>query len=374
MNKLRVGIIGCGAIAVQKHLPALKKLSDKVEVVAFCDGSEQNARFVAESFNKNAKVYTDYHELVKDKEIDVVHICTPNLFHAPMAIAALNEGKHVMCEKPMAINSQEAKKMLDVANRTGKKLTIAYQNRYRKDSLLLKEACEKGDLGDIYVAKAHAVRRRGVPTWGVFMNKELQGGGPLIDIGTHALDLTLWCMNNYEVESVTGVTHNKLRHQNQANPFGPWDPETFDVEESAFAFIKMKNGATIYLEAAWALNTLDEREAMTTLSGTKGGAEMRRNRETDTDELVFNGEMYGNLVETKLQNAAGIAYISPEKETEADREIGQWINAILEDKDPVVTPEQAYMVTRILEAIYESAETGKTVEFKKEDKRTFTTV
>ncbi|MDD9792392.1 Gfo/Idh/MocA family protein [Priestia megaterium] len=372
MNKLRVGMIGCGAIAVQKHLPALKKLSEKVEVVAFCDGNEQNVRRVADSFNKNAKVYTDYQELVKDNDIDVVHICTPNLFHAPMAVAALNAGKHVMCEKPMAINSQEAKKMLDAANRSGKKLTIAYQNRFRKDSLLLKEACEKGDLGDIYVAKAHAIRRRGVPTWGVFMNKELQGGGPLIDIGTHALDLTLWCMNNYEVESVTGVTHNKLRYENQANPFGPWDPEAFDVEESAFAFIKMKNGATIYLEAAWALNTLDEREAMTTLSGTKGGAEMRRNRETNTDELVFNGEMYGKLVETKLQNAAGIAYISPEEETEADREIGQWINAILEDKDPVVTPEQAYTVTRLLEAIYESAETGKTIEFKTKDKKLFT--
>lgn len=368
MSKLRVGMIGCGAIAVQKHLPALMKLSDKVEVVAFCDGNEQNARRVAEQFNPNAKVYTDYQELVNDSDIDVVHICTPNVFHAPIAVAALDAGKHVMCEKPMAINSAEAKKMLDAAKRSGKKLTIAYQNRFRKDSLLLKEACERGDLGDVYVAKAHAVRRRGVPTWGVFMNKELQGGGPLIDIGTHALDLTLWCMDNYEVESVTGVTHNKLRYQNQANPFGPWDPETFNVEESAFAFIKMKNGATIYLEAAWALNTLDEREAMTTLSGTKGGAEMRRNKATNTDELVFNGEMYGNLVETKLQNAAGIAYISPNAETEADREIGQWIHAILEDKEPVVTPEQAYTVTRILEAIYESAETGKTIEFDQVEK------
>ncbi|MFJ7978039.1 Gfo/Idh/MocA family protein [Peribacillus sp. NPDC096379] len=364
MSKLRVGMIGCGAIAVQKHLPALMKLSDKVEVVAFCDGNEQNARKVAEKFNKHAKVYTDYEEMVKDSDIDMVHICTPNVFHAPMAVAALDAGKHVMCEKPMAINSGEAKKMLDAAKRSGKKLTIAYQNRFRKDSLLLKEACARGDLGEIYVAKAHAVRRRGVPTWGVFMNKKLQGGGPLIDIGTHALDLTLWCMDNYEVESVMGVTYNKLKDQNQTNLFGPWDPETFNVEESAFAFIKMKNGATIYLEAAWALNTLDEREAMTTLSGTKGGAEMRRNKVTNTDELAFNGEMYGNLVETKSQDATGIAYISPNEETEADREIGQWINAILEDKDPVVTPEQAYTVTRILEAIYESAETGKTIEFR----------
>ncbi|ANY65497.1 oxidoreductase [Paenibacillus sp. BIHB 4019] len=361
MSKLRVGIIGCGAIAVQKHLPALAKLSDKVELVAFCDGKVKNARRVADLFNKDAVVYAEYAKLIKESDVDVVHICTPNALHAEIAIAALQAGKHVMCEKPMAINASDAKRMLDASRESGKKLTIAYQNRFRKDSLLLKEACTRGDLGEIYVAKAHAVRRRGVPTWGVFMNKELQGGGPLIDIGTHALDLTLWCMDNYEAASVTGVIHNKLKYQNQANLFGPWDPETFNVEESAFAFIKMKNGASIYLEAAWALNTTDEREAMTTLSGTKGGAEMRKNHVTQANELIFNHELYGNLVDTKLQNPAGIAYISPNEETEADREIGQWIEAILEEKEPVVTAEQAYEVTRILEAIYESAATGQTV-------------
>ena len=363
MKTLRVGMIGCGAIAIQKHLPALSKLKDQVEVIAFCDGHEQNARLASQKFNPNAQIYSDYQEVVHNPDIDVVHICTPNVYHAPIAIAALEAGKHVMCEKPMAIHSHEAKKMLEAAKRSGKKLTIGYQNRFRKDSLLLKEACAKGDLGDIYVAKAHAVRRRGVPTWGVFMNKDLQGGGPLIDIGTHALDLTLWCMNNYKVSSVTGVTYNKLKQQNQANLFGPWDPEAFHVEDSAFAFIKMENGATIFLEASWALNIIDEREAMTTLCGTEGGAEMRRNRLTNSDELVFNGEKYGNLVETKVQSAAGIAYIKPDEETEADREIGQWIDAILNDKEPVVTPEQAYTVTRILEAIYESAKTGKTIEF-----------
>jgi predicted dehydrogenase len=367
LEKLKIGIIGCGAIADQKHMQALKKLSDRVEVVSFCDKSKERAKQLADKYKiMNPQIYTEYQELVAKSGVDVVHICTPNLFHAPIAVAALSAGIHVMCEKPMAINSKEAKKMLEAANRSGKKLTIAYQNRFRKDSLLLKEACNNGDLGEIYAAKAHAVRRRGVPTWGVFMNKELQGGGPLIDIGTHALDLTLWCMNNYDVASVTGVTYNKLKEENQANLFGPWDPDTFKVEDSAFAFIRMKNGASIFLEASWALNSLNEREAMTTLSGTKGGAEMCRNSLTNMDELIFNGEMYGNLIEKKLKNAQGIAYISAQEETEADRELGQWIQAILNDKDPVVIPEQAYTVTRILEAIYESADTGKTIEFENE--------
>ncbi|MEI2279891.1 Gfo/Idh/MocA family oxidoreductase [Paenibacillus polysaccharolyticus] len=363
MNKLNVGIIGCGAIAMEKHLPALLKLSDKVNVKGFASKDEEKAKKAADSVGNDAKIYTNYKDMLQDPEIDVVHICTPNALHSSMTVEALEAGKHVMCEKPMAMNSKEAEEMVKAAERTGKKLTISYQNRFRKDSILLKQACTNGDLGEVYVAKAHAIRRRGVPTWGVFLNKEMQGGGALIDIGTHALDLTLWLMNNYEVESVTGVVHNKLRHENKANPFGPWDPDHFNVEESAFSFIKMKNGASIYLECSWALNSLDEREAMTTLSGTKGGAEMRRNTALGTNELIFNTEMYGNLVSTQLQNAAGISYISPVEESDADREMAQWIDAILVDKNPVVEPRQALVVTQILEAIYRSAELNETIKF-----------
>ncbi|MCP1133654.1 Gfo/Idh/MocA family oxidoreductase [Paenibacillus polysaccharolyticus] len=363
MNKLNVGIIGCGAIAMEKHLPALLKLSDKVNVKGFASRNEEKAKKAADSVGNDARIYTNYKDMLQDPEIDVVHICTPNALHSSMTVEALEAGKHVMCEKPMAMNSQEAEEMVKAAERTGKKLTISYQNRFRKDSILLNQACTNGDLGEVYVAKAHAIRRRGVPTWGVFLNKEMQGGGALIDIGTHALDLTLWLMNNYEVESVTGVVHNKLRHENKANPFGPWDPDHFNVEESAFSFIKMKNGASIYLECSWALNSLDEREAMTTLSGTKGGAEMRRNSALGTNELIFNTEMYGNLVSTQLQNAAAISYISPVEETDADREMAQWIAAILENKDPVVEPRQALVVTQILEAIYRSAELNETIKF-----------
>lgn len=121
--------------------------------------------------------------------------------------------------------------------------TVGYQNRFRPEVQNLHTACQKGDLGDIYYAKAHAVRRRGVPTWGVFMDKEAQGGGPLIDIGTHALDITLWCMNNYDIDSVSGSVFYKLGGLEQAtegNLFGPWNPKTYEVEDSAMGFIKMK--------------------------------------------------------------------------------------------------------------------------------------
>jgi len=198
MDKVRIGIIGCGGIANGKHMPSLKKVP-QAEMVAFCDLIVEKAEKAAKEYGvPGAKVYTDYHELLADKSIDVVHVLTPNRAHSFITVDALEAGKHVMCEKPMAINSAEAQKMLDAAKRTGKKLTIGYQNRQRPDSLYLKKEAMDGTFGDIYYAKATAIRRRAVPTWGVFLNEYEQGGGPLIDIGTHALDLTLWTMNNYK--------------------------------------------------------------------------------------------------------------------------------------------------------------------------------
>ncbi len=196
MDKVRIGIIGCGGIANGKHMPSLAKIPE-VEMVAFCDLIEERAQKAAQEYGApGARVFTDYRELLK-LDLDVVHVLTPNKQHSFITVDALEAGKHVMCEKPMAINSAEAKKMLDAARRTGKKLTIGYQSRFRQDSMYLKKLCEAGELGEIYYAKAQAVRRRAVPTWGVFLDAENQGGGPLIDIGTHALDLTLWEMNRW---------------------------------------------------------------------------------------------------------------------------------------------------------------------------------
>ena len=222
MQKFRVGIIGVGGIANGKHMPALSKL-ENVEMVAFCDIIEERAVKGAEKYGTpDAKVYTDYRDLIARDDIDVVHICTPNLYHAEMTVAALESGKHVMCEKPMAINYEGAKAMVEAAKRTGKKLTIGYQSRHRADSQYLKSYIDDGGLGEIYYAKALAVRRRAVPTWGVFLDEEKQGGGPLIDIGTHALDLTLWFMDNYRWESVMGVSYKKLsQRENAANAWGP---------------------------------------------------------------------------------------------------------------------------------------------------------
>lgn len=356
---LKTGIIGCGGIANGKHLPALSRLPG-VEMVAFCDIKTERAEKAAKKYGvTGAKVYSDYRELLKDGTIDVVHVCTPNKSHADISVDSLEAGKNVMCEKPMAKTAAEARRMVEAARRTGKKLTIGYQNRFRPDSQHLYKLCSNGELGEIYYARAHAIRRRAVPTWGVFLNEEEQGGGPLIDIGTHALDLTLWMMGNYKPRSVMGSVYRKLGdRKDAANAWGPWDPKEFTVEDSAFGFITMENGATIMLESSWALNSLEVGEAKTTLCGTEGGADM-------WDGLRINGEKYGKLFVTKPDiDASGVDFYDGAKEKPEDLEARMWVKALLEDTDPLVKPEEALVVTEILEAIYESGRTGKPVYFK----------
>ncbi len=353
---LKIGIIGCGGIANGKHMPALKQVKE-VEMVAFCDIDKEKAvKAKADFGNETAVVYTDYKELLEDKSIDVIHVCTPNNSHAEISIAGLHADKHVMCEKPMAKTSEEARAMLAAAKETGKKLTIGYQNRFRTDSQYLHAACSDGDLGEIYVGKAHAIRRRAVPTWGVFLDEEAQGGGPLIDIGTHALDLTLWMMDNYKPKYVVGNAYHKLSStKNAANAWGPWDPEKFTVEDSAFGFITMENGASITLEASWAINSLDVDEAKTSLSGTKAGADMK-------DGLTINGEDRGLLYQKKIElETGGVAFYDGAGTDPAVVEAQSWVNAIINDTEPVVKPEQALVVTEILEAIYKSSELGEPV-------------
>ena len=361
-KEINIGIIGCGGIANGKHMPALSKV-EGVRLTAFCDVDLPRAEKAAKAFGiPSAAVCADYRELLQNPEVQVVHVLTPNSSHSEISCAAMRAGKDVMCEKPMAINTAEAQKMLDCQMETGRRLSIGYQNRFRPECLYLKKCCENGELGEIYYARAQAVRRRAVPTWGVFLDAEKQGGGPLIDIGTHALDLTLWCMDNYEPQMVVGTVYRKLGGREiAANMWGSWDPKRYTVEDSAFGFVRMKNGATIYLESSWALNTLLVDEAKTILCGTEGGADMLGSSEAP---LRLNGEKYSKTFETYPGLGAGkVDYYSGESADPGVAEAQSWIG-YLRGENPLVTkPVEALVVTRILEAIYESGKTGKPVFF-----------
>ena len=365
--KLKAGVIGCGGIAEQKYFPALKASSDLCEMVAFCSGREENAVRAAKAYGTaDARVYKDYKELLADKAVDVVYVLTPNMLHAPMVVDAFAAGKHVMCEKPMAATTEDAERMMEAWKKSGKQFTVGYQNRFRPEVQALYKAVKAGELGEIYYAKAMAVRRRAVPTWGVFPDKSLQGGGPLIDIGTHALDMTLWLMDNYEPASVSGSVFYKLGgllEATEGNLFGPWDPKTYEVEDSAFGFIKMKNGATIVLESSWALNVLESREASTTLCGTKAGAEIRSGVSFPKDELILNRGAHGQLLDETLCKDGKVAYFGGSSDDPGVVEMRQWLEALHGKGEPLVKPEQAFMVTKLLDAIYKSAESGKEVVF-----------
>ena len=356
---VKVGIIGCGGIGQNKHMPSLHKI-ENVEIVAFCDLVLERAQMCKEKYGTpDALVCTDYREVLAVEDIEVVHVLTPNREHAEISVAALQAGKHVMCEKPMAKTAEGAKQMCEAAKASGKKLAIGYQHRMKPQAITAKEYIDSGALGEIYYANCYAIRRRGTPNWGVFLDAEAQGGGPIIDIATHSLDLTLYLMNNYEPEMVVGKTHKKLEHPEAGNIWGDNGVSTTPLEEAACAFIRMKNGATIMLETSWSLNT-DEpiQEGSCVLCGSKAGLSLKNN------ELRINKVEMGRQVVTSVDcSAGGVAFYDGASMTPAEAEARAWIDAIVNDTPQVVLPEQAMVVSQILEAIYVSSETGKPVFF-----------
>lgn len=366
---LRIGFIGCGGIANQKHFPGMYGI-EGVELVAFCDLIVERAEKAAKQYGTpDAKVYTDYHELLADPTIDAVHVLTPNVKHCQISCDAMEAGKHVLCEKPMAATYADAKKMIETRDRTGKLLTIGYQYRHFVVNQTAKKVVEDGQLGEIYYAEASFIRRRGVPTWGVFPDKSQQGGGPLIDIATHVLDLTLWMMDNYEPAYACGVAFEKLGRyltpdkQGQYNSAGDpdfWNNETYEVEDSAMGFVRMKNGATIYLKSSWAINMVNHNAAdEIILCGTDGGL--------DTLEGVvrLNNVVAGKPCITQVGDkvASFIPGFSGDGPSGPSQEALYWVGALRGENPLYVTADQALVVTRILDAIYESNRTGQPVYF-----------
>lgn len=336
-NTLKVGVVGTGI--GQFHIRGYQKV-EGVEVTALVDLEKERARTIARQYHIPYAL-TDYQDLIDMDEIEAVSVCTPNALHREVAVAALEAGKHVLCEKPLAHNAEEGAKIVEVARKSGKKLMMAFNNRFRGDTGVLKRYIEAGELGEIYYAKTGWVRRRGIPghgTW--FTTKALSGGGPLIDLGVHVLDLTLWLMGSPKARSVVGATYAKFG-PTQRPPKGR--KGTFDVEDLATAFIRLKNGATVFLEASWASNVGAER-TYSELMGTRGGAEW--------SPLRIYQEKHGTLVdlEPRFPQISG-----------HEAEIAHFVECIWNDQEPMAPGEEGLEIMRILDAIYLSAETGKEV-------------
>ncbi|RYG40578.1 Gfo/Idh/MocA family oxidoreductase, partial [bacterium] len=208
-EKVGIGIIGSGGIARGAHMKGYAEIPEQCEIVAVCDVNEEAAKAAADLFGVKT-IYTDYNDLIKDERIQGVSVTTPNKFHKDPTIAALKAGKNVLCEKPLSMDAAESREMCDVARESGKILQVALQSRFTGVGRFLKSYIDAGHMGDVYFARAQALRRRGVPGWGVFIDKEKQGGGPLIDIGVHILDFTLFLMGYPKPVSASGKTWDMM--------------------------------------------------------------------------------------------------------------------------------------------------------------------
>lgn len=354
LKTLRAGIIGTGGIATGAHIPGYQK-TPGVELYAVCDVLEDRARAVADKFGI-PHVFSDYEAMLRLPELDIVSVCTPPFAHRDAAIASLEAGKHVLCEKPMALNGDDAQAMVDAWHRSrptyGNLFTVGFQSRFGRNAQILKQMIDAGDLGDIYYGRASYLRRRGIPAWGVFTSKAKNGGGPLIDIGVHALDLSLWLMGHPRPVSVYGVTYRKFGNRKGVfNPWGAWDPATYDVEDAAFAMIRCENGATLQLDCSWALN-IERSMQQTILCGTDGGAQLEPFK-------VFQ-EKYGTALDLAMPErpVEGHGNLTEASHT---LQVRAFVQAIRDGTPPLVSPEQSLLVSRIVDAIYLSDETGESV-------------
>lgn len=350
MKKLRIGMVGAGNIA-NVHLNAYQAL-DNVEIAAICDINAERLNETADLFNIEKRYATEA-EMLANEQLDAADVCVWNCNHAKCTIDALDAGLHVLCEKPMAYSVKEAEEMLEASKRNNKLLMIGFVLRFDPESGIAKDFIDNGYLGDIYYSKATYLRRHGSPG-GWFSNKELSGGGPVIDLGVHVIDLTRQLMGNPKPISVFASTSDRLKDRKYLKTNVGWIPkdakpdDPFNVEDFAVAMIKYEDGKTTLLETSYSLN--GEQTTKKELFGTKGGIKI------DAD---------GMKIYTELNNF--LADVTPHTENYKfgkemfTAEMEHFVDCALNGTPCKAPAEDGVVIMKILEAIYESARTGHEV-------------
>jgi predicted dehydrogenase len=344
---LKVGLIGVGGIA-KRHFPGWHE-SPYTELAALADIDPKTLKEVGQREGVT-RLCTKPEDLIRDKDIDIVDICTPNMYHAPLSIAALNAGKHVICEKPLAPKPGDILKMIATRDKAKKLLMTAQHFRFEGTARALKAEVDGGILGNVYHARSWMLRRSGAPTRLGLVEKRHAGGGPCIDIGTHILDLTLWMMGNPKPVAVSGTTHDRLRKLPGAySDWGDNIPKSWDVEECAAAFVRFDNGASLVLEVSWLLNHPfhPDEDMQMWLYGDKGGAHWPNN----TIHVTSN-KTRQHMDITLRSAGTGEAHML---------ECMAFAEAVATGKPSPVPAEQSLQVIAILDAIYQSAAKGKEI-------------
>ena len=348
---IKLGFIGTGSIA-HAHGDAYRKMGDRIEYVACCDLNEERAKNFAEKYGFK-KYYTDYKQMLAENQFDAVEVCTWNSAHAECTIAALNAGANVKCEKPMAMNTEEAIAMKEAAEKNGKLLMIGFVRRHGNDANAAIDFIQKEFLGDVYFIKASYLRRAGFPG-GWFGDKSRSGGGPLIDLGVHVIDLSRYVVGNPKPVTVFGATFNKIGSRNHLKS-GPkdWASSTeaeepiFTVEDLATAMIRFDNGVVLYVEASFNLNMSNNTPGGLVFYGSKAGLTL--------DPFELHTECNDMLADIKIYGPTGTGDFFFYEDT-------NFIDAIEGKAECKAPAEDGIELMRILDAIYESATTGKSVD------------
>ncbi len=342
---LCIGVIGAGI--GQAHVNGLSKVGGG-QVAAICDINTERATQMAKASGLDVPIYGDYREMFDQANLDATTVGLPNALHKPVAIAALDAGLHVFCEKPLALSAQEGQEIADAAKRNGKNCMVGQVNRFRPDSQFLKKVIQSGDLGEIYYSHTGWLRTAGIPGYGGwFTTKSMSGGGPLIDIGVHMLDIAWWLCGAPRPIAVSGVTYAKFGpHGKGLSGWGVPNFETgiFDVEDLALAIIRFENGLTINLEVSWALGSRSN-EQWCEIYGDKGGCEW--------------GEKPGvfrDLFDTRVNSAPELP------EDDAWRgQMQHFVDSILNGTKPDPDAEQGVAMMKMLDGIYASAAAGREI-------------
>lgn len=335
----KVAIIGGGNIADNNHIPALKQLADRVEIVAVCGRDLGKARTLADKHGI-AHAFDNTRSLYEQCAPDVVVICTPNNLHFTQTMEALAHHCHVFCEKPPAISAQQARDMANLAAQKGLTLAYNFQLRQTSEWKLLMRCQADGLLGDIYHIKAHFLRRRGIPGWGYFTNKTMQGGGALMDLGVHVLDLALYALGHPTPDQVLGNTFDRIGKAGGKGLMGDWNPNTFEVEDAVTAYLSFPNNVSIMLSASFALNTQADKDRNLELFGSKGGVKLF--------PFSLHTEVAGELADIQFPFL---------EETDIQlKNTMAFLDACDGKPSTVCTAEQGASLQEIVERIYQSAE------------------
>ena len=345
--RLRIAFIGAGGIAATQ-MKYLREMDD-VEIVSVSDVVAKRAQKLATEFEVHSH-YTDYENMLKEVVPAAVSVCTPNALHAPCTIAALEAGADVLVEKPMALTADEAQQMLQVARSHDRKLVIGFQHRFEPRTQFLRTAVQDGRLGKILYGRVHALRRRGIPNWGVFGRKELQGGGPLIDIGVHLLETAHFVMGSPRPVSASGQTYTFIgdKPSKVVSMWPNWDYKSYNVEDLAVGLIRFDNGSTLTVEASFAAHI--ERNVWNfSLMGTHGGATW--------DPPTISHDAHDHMVNTRPSWLP-----TGNNADEFRRKMVNFVRHVQYGEETLAPAEHGVAVQKMIDGLYASAERGSEVE------------